>query len=209
VPERVVLEGQVVRLDPLEIAHVDGLLVAASEDRSTYDFTLVPPDEPSMHGYVKAALEDERVGWALPFVIRRRSDGRVLGTSRFLDLDYWDSGLAWPPGRPSLGAPGIPSVAEIGSTWLAASAQCTPINTESKLLMLRHAFGAWSVERVTFKTDARNQRSRRSIERIGATFEGVRRCHALAVDGTIRDSAYYSIIRSEWPAVERHLQSRV
>lgn len=202
------LEGQVVRLDPLEAAHVDGLVEAACEDRSTYAFTRVPSDAPSMRDYVEAALEDERVGWSLPFVIRRRSDGKIVGTSRYLDLDYWDSG-SWPPGRPSGGGSGTPSVAEIGSTWLAASAQRTPINTESKLLMLRHAFGSWSVERVTLKTDARNQRSRDGIERIGATFEGVRRAHTLAADGTIRDSAYYSILRSEWPPIERRLQRRL
>ncbi|MET0275509.1 MAG: GNAT family protein, partial [Acidimicrobiia bacterium] len=99
--------------------------------------------------------------------------------------------------------------AEIGSTWLAASAQATPVNTEAKLLLLRHAFDTWRVERVTFKTDARNERSRRAIERIGATFEGVRRAHTIASDGTIRDSAYFSIVRSEWPAIEHELERRL
>ncbi|MFI5053868.1 MAG: GNAT family N-acetyltransferase [Acidimicrobiia bacterium] len=207
-PERVLLEGTAVRLDPLELSHVDELLAAASEDRSTYGFTLVPNDELSMREYVSTALEDEQSGWALPFAIRSSATGRVVGSSRFLDLDYWGSVPVWPPGRPVTGGAGTPSVAEIGSTWLAASAQRTAINTEVKLLMLQHAFDGWEVERVTFKTDARNARSRRSIERVGATFEGIRRAHLRATDGSIRDSAYYSILRAEWPAVEQALLAR-
>jgi hypothetical protein len=94
---------------------------------------------------------------------------------------------------------------EIGATWLAASAQRTSINTEAKLLMLGHAFDVWQVHRVVFKTDARNSRSRAAIERIGGQFEGIRRAHKLASDGTIRDSAYFSILRSDWPEVNDHL----
>ncbi|MET0895319.1 MAG: GNAT family protein [Acidimicrobiia bacterium] len=209
-PERVVLEGEVVRLEPLDFVHVDGLVAAASEDRTTYDFTLVPADRASMREYVASALDDEQIGWALPFAIHRLADARIVGSTRFLDLDYWETGIAaWPPGRPSAGGAGAPSTAEIGSTWLAASAQATPVNTEAKLLLLRHAFDTWRVERVTFKTDARNERSRRAIERIGATFEGVRRAHTIASDGTIRDSAYFSIVRSEWPAIEHELERRL
>jgi N-acetyltransferase len=208
-PARVVLRGEFVRLDPMDLPHVDDLVAAASEDRATYRYTLVPQDASSMLEYVTAALDDEQSGWALPFVIRRAVDGRIVGTSRFLDLDYWEAPVAWPPGRPSTGGEGPPSVAEIGSTWLAASAQRTPINTETKLLMLGHAFDTWDVARVTFKTDARNTRSRRGIERIGAKFEGIRRAHTIASDGTIRDSAYYSIIKAEWPEVERALLGRL
>ncbi|KJE24304.1 hypothetical protein FF36_01379 [Frankia torreyi] len=105
------------------------------------------------------------------------------------------------------GAP--PSVAEIGSTWLAASAQRTAVNTEAKLLLLGHAFGTWAALRVCLKTDARNARSRVAIERLGARFEGVRRTHVLALDGTARDSAYYSIVRAEWPGVRAGLIARL
>jgi len=196
-PERVTLEGSVVRLDPLELCHVDALLRAASEDRTTYGFTMVPRTEVEMRAYVTAALDDEDSGWALPFVIRERATGHVVGTSRFLDLDYWTSPPAWP------------NTAEIGSTWLAASAQRTGVNSEAKLLLLTHAFEAWDVVRVTFKTDARNQRSRDAIARIGARFEGIRRAHCVASDGTIRDSAYFSIVASEWPAVKDALLKRV
>ncbi len=100
-------------------------------------------------------------------------------------------------------------MAEIGSTWLAASAQRTPANTEAKLLMLRHAFDGWGVQRITLKTDARNARSRRAIERLGAQFEGIRRAHVPATDGSIRDTAYYSVLPKEWPTVQGNLVRRL
>jgi N-acetyltransferase len=209
VPERVVLQGDQVRLDPLELSDVEALVAAASENRSTYGFTLVPPDAASMQGYVSSALADEESGWALPFVVRWSASGRVVGSTRFLDLDYWTTPPSWPPGRAAVANGEPPSVAEIGSTWLAASAQHTAANTEAKLLLLRHAFDEWQVERVSFKTDARNTRSRQGIERLGATFEGVRRAHVPATDGSIRDSAYYSILRAEWPATQQRLVERL
>jgi RimJ/RimL family protein N-acetyltransferase len=208
-PERVVLEGNGVRLEPLLSSHVDALVLAASEDRSSYRFTSVPESEAAMLAYVTTALDDERSGWALPFVIRERARDRVVGTSRFLDLEYWTWPPAWPPGRPAAAPNGTPSAAEIGSTWLAASAQRTVVNTEAKLLMLTHAFEGWDVARVTFKTDARNQRSRDAIARLGAQFEGIRRAHSVATDGTVRDSAYFSVVASEWPAVKAALVNRV
>jgi RimJ/RimL family protein N-acetyltransferase len=113
-----------------------------------------------------------------------------------MDVDYWRSDDSAPSG------------VEIGSTWLAASAQRTAVNTECKLLLLAHAFETWAVQRVTFKTDARNTRSRNAIQRIGATYEGIRRAHTLATDGTVRDSAYFSIVASEWPMVKGRLVER-
>lgn len=104
---------------------------------------------------------------------------------------------------------GYPSVAEIGSTWFASSAQRTAANTETKILMLDHAFDVWRCYRVSFQTDARNERSRAAIERIGATFEGVRRAHKQAADGGIRDTAYFSILRAEWPAARNRLTDRL
>jgi N-acetyltransferase len=193
-------------LRPMTNDDVDGLVAAASQDRATYGFTSVPEDEASMRAYVEAVLEDERVGWALPFVTTRTGDGSVVGSTRFLDLDDWGSRRV---GGPPSGADGMPRTAEIGATWLAASAQRTPVNTEAKLLMLGHAFDRWGAERITFKTDARNARSRAAIERLGAHFEGIRRAHVLASDGTIRDSAYYSIVRAEWPDVRTGLEFRL
>jgi RimJ/RimL family protein N-acetyltransferase len=199
VVNRVELAGRHVVLEPMQRAHVDGLLAAASEDRATYAFTLVPHDDASMREYVADALADEAAGTALPFTIRLRDDGRIVGTSRFLDLDFW----------PGDGDPDTPSTAEIGSTWLARSVQATHVNPEAKLLMLTHAFDVWGVHRITFKTDARNERSRGAIARLGAQFEGIRRAHRLAYDGTVRDSAYFSIVRAEWPEVRAGLESRL
>ncbi len=197
-------------LEPLTPAHVDGLVAAAGESRRTYDFTWVPDDRPAMASYVAAALADQARGWALPFAVT--SGGRVVGSTRFLDLDYWVPGHRGPMHPPELPAPGpdaVPSVAEIGATWLAQSAQRTGVNTEAKLLLLTHAFDRWEVHRVSFKTDARNERSRAALRGIGAAFEGVRRAHVPASDGTVRDSAYFSIVRAEWPAVRRRLEARL
>ena len=207
-PSAVTLEGSCVRLEPLTLGHVDALVQAGTESRETYGFTLVPADRAAMELYVRAALDDQRTGWALPFAVydlRRRA---VVGSTRFLDLDYWSWPPAWPPGRVTPQPDAVPTVAEIGSTWLASSAQRSGCNTESKLLMLGHAFDTWGVLRVSLKTDSRNVRSRRAIERIGGRFEGIRRAHSRAVDGEVRDTAYYSIVSEEWPAARLALQAR-
>ena len=208
-PPAVTLEGRRVRLEPLGARHVSALVRAATQDRDTYDFTLVPADDAAMARYVEAALADQETGWALPFAIYDLRSLAVVGSTRFLDLDYWSWPPAWPPGRGTPRADAVPTVAEIGSTWLAPSAQRTGCNTESKLLMLGHAFATWGVLRVTLKTDSRNTRSRQAIERIGARFEGIRRAHARAVDGSVRDTAYYSITAAEWPEVRAALTARL
>jgi RimJ/RimL family protein N-acetyltransferase len=207
-PPAVTLEGRRVRLEPLTLGHVDALLQAGTESRDSYSFTLVPGDRAAMAQYVGAALEDQSTGWALPFAIRDLQRRAIVGSTRFLDLDYWSWPPAWPPGRTTPRTGAIPAVGEIGSTWLAPSAQRTGCNTEAKLLMLGHAFDTWGVLRVTLKTDARNARSRRSIERLGGRFEGIRRAHARAVDGSVRDTAYYSIVADEWPDVRSALEAR-
>ncbi len=210
-PDRTRLVGRTVRLDPLDLEWVDGLVAAANEDRGTYAFTLVPGDVDGMTVYVRSALADEAAGVSLPFVLRRVDTGRVVGSSRFLDLRYWTvpPTLAGSPHvRAETVARAVPSTVEIGATWLAASAQRTGVNTEAKLLLLGHAFETWAVERVTVKTDARNARSRRAIERIGARFEGVLRAEQIGYDGAIRDNAWYSIIRPEWPEVRAALERR-
>jgi RimJ/RimL family protein N-acetyltransferase len=203
-------------LEPLTQAAVPGLMAAAGESRDSYGYTRVPADPDEMHAYVAAALDDEAAGIALPFVTwaaEGGADGRIVGSTRFLDLEYWAGAGSWPPGvrrpAPEGAARRAPSVAEIGSTWLAASAQRTPANTEAKLLMLTQAFEVWGTHRVTLKTDARNARSRVAIERLGAVFEGIRRAHVPALDGTIRDSAYFSVLAPEWPAIRERLRARL
>jgi len=201
----VVLEGRHVRLEPLALHHARALSAAASGPRETYALTIVPGDEPSTFGYIETALRDQEAGRSLPFATVAKATGRVVGSTRFLNIEFW----AWPAGNANQRGEDAPDVAEIGATWLAADAQRTPINTEAKLLMLTHAFEEWRVHRVSLMTDARNERSRRAILRIGARFDGVIRAARPASDGSIRDTAAFSILESEWPTVKRQLQSRL
>jgi len=208
----ITLCGHVVCLEPMNLSHTEELCAAASEDRSTYTFTYVPNGLEDTRHYIESGLADFTKGRTLPFVVRHLATNRIVGTTRFLDLDVFSWPPPWPPGVASGPSPSDstpPTVAEIGSTWFAASIQRTGVNTECKLLMLSHAFDTWQTFRVTLKTDARNMRSRTAIERLGATFEGIRRAHAPASDGTIRDTAYFSILAEEWPAVRTNLEERV
>jgi len=198
----VVLDGQYVRLEPLAAEHVPALVTAAAESRATYGFSWVPDGEGPMVAYVEEALAARAAGDELPFATVRRADGRVVGTTRFSDTAPW----SWPAGSP-FQRHDRPDVAEIGHTWLAASAQRTGVNTEAKALMLRHAFEVWEVHVVRLRSDCRNARSRAAIERLGARFEGVRRADRPGADGTVRDSAFYSISRAEWPAVRERLDA--
>ena len=150
--------------------------------------------------YIEAALAWREAGTALPFATIRLADGAVIGSTRFFDMERW----AWPQGHPRHGR-AEPDVCEIGYTWLTRSAIRTAANTEAKLLMLAHAFETWQVLRVCLHTDARNQRSRAAMERIGAKFEGILRAHRMAADFTPRDSARYSIVAAEWPDVKKRL----
>jgi RimJ/RimL family protein N-acetyltransferase len=129
----------------------------------------------------------------------------VVGTTRFCYIEFWD----WEPGSPHQRGAHLPDALEIGYTWLSPAAQRTGINTEAKLLMLTHAFETWRVHRVRLTTDARNERSRKAIERLGAGFDGVLRAARTAFDGGIRDSAHYSILDSEWPEIKRALAKRL
>lgn len=199
-PAPVVLTGRRVRLVPLALSHVPALAEAAAGDRSTFGLTTVPDGVDATSRYVEGMLAEQAAGDRVPFVTILVDDGRVVGATTFLDLQYWPVDE-----RP----PGTPVVAEIGATWLVPSAQRTAVNTEAKLLMLMHAFETWRVQRVSLKTDARNARSRAAIERLGARFDGVLRRHSPASDGGLRDAAFYSILADEWPRVRKGLQSRL
>ncbi len=199
----VILTGSLVRLEPLAINHARPLLAAATEPGARYDFTFVPTDAGATASYIQTALCERADRTSLAFAIIDLSCERVVGSSRFLDLAYWAEPLGISFASPALRR--SPSVAEVGGTWLAVSAQRTGINTEAKLLMLSHAFEDWGVHRVTLKSDARNAQSRTAIERIGATYEGTRRAHTPTLDGTIRDTAYYSILAAEWPTIRQRL----
>lgn len=201
----VVLEGRHVRLEPLELGHAGALLAVAGGPRETYGFTMVPADEPAMIRYIEAALGEQDAGRALPFATVARATGRVVGSTRFGNIEFWP----WPPGNPNQRGEDRPDAVEIGWTWLGAVAQRTAVNTEAKLLMLTHAFEEWRVHRVSLMTDSRNERSRNAILRLGARFDGVLRAQRPASDGGIRDTAAFSILESEWPMIRRQLQSRL
>ena len=201
----VTLEGRYVRLEPLAMAHVPGLLAVARGPRETFGFTAVPSEEADMVRYVAGLLGDCAAGSALPFATVDRATGRAVGATRFLNVEFWN----WPPGSPYQRGAGVPDVVEIGGTWLAPSAQRSGINTEAKLLMLTHAFEMWRVHRVSLKTDARNARSRAAILRLGARFDGVVRAARMAADDAIRDDAMYSILEAEWPEVRANLVARL
>ena len=144
-----------------------------------------------MRGYVTTALDDHQRGLGLPFVIVRQGDGRVIGSTRYMDI-------ALPHRR-----------LEIGATWLSPDVQRTGANTEAKLLLLAHAFETLKLMRVVFKTEVLNQQSRQALVRIGAVEEGVFRQHLIAASGRRRDMVYFSILDSEWPAVKARLLERL
>lgn len=212
-PVPVSLLGRSVRLEPLEARHIEPLATAAAEDRSSYAFTPVPHGIEATARYVADALAAQEAGRAVPFATVRLSDGVVVGSTRFCELDYWQGPVIWPPAPrgPVGGDPqsAIPDAAEIGATWLSARAQGTGINTEAKLLMLRHAFETWGVRRISMRADARNARSRAAIERLGAVLEGVHRAHTRGLDGLVRGTAFYSILDEEWPTARVQLELRV
>jgi N-acetyltransferase len=193
------LRGRTVTLRPLALADAGALALAASESRGEYGYTRVPDSVEDARRYIELALSDRDAGRRIPFAIEWHD--RVVGSTSYLDIQQW----RWPAGSP-LQRADHPDSVEIGSTWLAGSAQRTRCNTEAKYLLLCHAFDVWRVHRVCLKTDERNARSRRAIERLGAVFEGVRRSDMPAQDGSVRSSAYYSIVPAEWPLVRKRLE---
>lgn len=201
----VTLAGDHVVLVPLSREHVPALVAAASEDRANYQWTTVPDGATQMERYVDEALALAADGRAVPFATTLAGSGRVIGTTRFANFEYH----SWPANSADRREGPSPDGVEIGWTWLAASAQRTRANTEAKWLMLRHAFEELRVRVVRLKTDRRNERSRAAILRIGARFEGIIRAHSPGADGLMRDSAYFSIVESEWGAVDAALRERL
>lgn len=199
------LAGEHVRLVPLSLEHLAALTAAASEDRANYQWTWVPDGEAAMAAYVKEALSLAAERKAIPFTTTLAGTRQVVGCTRFANFEYH----AWAPGSAHSRGPGVPDGVEIGWTWLAHSAQRTKANTEAKWLMLRYAFEDLGVRVVRLNTDRRNVRSRAAIERIGGRLDGILRANRAATDDTVRDSAAYSIIESEWPDVDGVLRERL
>jgi RimJ/RimL family protein N-acetyltransferase len=192
--------GRHIRLEPLDHCHVDALAAASAGDRSLYQWSPVPQGTLEATTYINTALAWRDASTAVPFAIVNLSDGVVIGSTRFWNLERW----SWPEGHARHGHR-LPDACEIGYTWLARTAIRTAANTEAKLLMLTHAFETWQVLRVCFHTDARNERSRAALERIGGKFEGILRAHRMAADFIPRDSVRYSIVAAEWAVVKRRL----
>ncbi|MCI4323587.1 MAG: GNAT family N-acetyltransferase [Thermoplasmata archaeon] len=184
------LQGRYVWLLPLSLEHVDGLR-AASDDPTIWEFTragdLREPE--AMRRWVENLLAQQRDGLTLAFVQVESASCTPLGMTRFLTIDREESHV------------------EIGGTWLGRRWWNTPVNTESKLLLLRYAFDVEACHRVEFKTDLRNLRSQRAIERLGAVREGITREHILLPKGLWRTSVRYGIVASEWPAVRARLDT--
>lgn len=202
------LAGRFVRLLPLEAGHLDALLDAATGDRSTFGHSAVPWDRPSMEAYVGQALEQRAAGAHVPFVTWSTERRRIVGSTRFYDVTRWDwTGMF--PGSERLQRPDAVDVTNIGYTWLHPAAQRTGINSEAKLLMMAHAFECWGVRAVRLKTDARNERSRVAIARLGCRLDGVLRAERPATDGTARDSAFFSMLATEWPEHRQRLLERI
>jgi RimJ/RimL family protein N-acetyltransferase len=199
----VTLAGPHVRLEPLAREHAPDLLAAADEGRATFRLTWVPADLHGMRAFIDQALAEQAAGVSLPFVVRDER-GTVVGSTRFMSIERW----TW-PGPPPEPIPTGPDVVEIGSTWYAERVQRTALNTEAKLLLCTHAFETWRVRRVMWKTDSRNERSRNAILRLGARFDGVLRAQRPAADGVVRDTAFYSLLASEWPEARRALERRL
>jgi len=191
--EPVVLEGEHVRLEPLTLAHAEDLARAAADGELwNSDVTIIPKPD-GMNDYIEAALKGFALGFELPFVIVRKGQAgdQIVGTTRFYEIFANDRKAA------------------IGYTWLAKSAQRTPVNTEAKLLLLTHAFETWKCVRVELITDVLNQQSRAAILRLGAKQEGILRQHLILPSGRVRDSVVFSIIDTEWSGVKQELIKRL
>ena len=191
-PVPVVLEGAVVRLEPLAEAHREG--VRAAVEASVDAFTVYGPGlhDAGIDGWVDQALAEARTGARLPFAVIDRASGTLAGSSSYIDIAPADGRI------------------EVGHTWYGGAFQGTAVNPDAKLLLLGHAFDVLGATRVTLKTDARNARSRAAILGVGAQFEGILRKHSRRADGPgLRDVAMYSVIDDDWPAVRELLVARV
>ncbi len=184
--EPVTLRGQHARLEPLRVEH-EAELVEAVKDGELWKlwYTVVPPPE-RMGAEIQRRLGLMAAGSMLPFTVFDAA-GRIVGMTTYMDVDS------------------VTRRVEIGSTWYRADVQRTPLNTQCKRLLLTHAFETLDCVAVEFRTHRFNTASRRAIERLGAQLDGILRSHRLATDGTLRDTAVYSIIAAEWPTVRTHL----
>ena len=187
----VILEGRHVRLEPLAMQHAAGHAgIGLDEDLWKWIPTPVRTAD-EMSRYVQTALNEQKSGSALPFVLMEKASGRIIGSTRYANIER------------------VHHRVEIGWTWVARHWQRTPVNTEAKYLLLRHAFETLQCIRVELKTDSLNERSRAAILRIGAREEGTFRNHMITASGRIRHTVYFSILDSEWPEVKAQVERKL
>ena len=184
----VTLAGRRIRLEPLSAEHLDDLVAVGLEPAIWTWTTARPADREGIRAWLDAALANAAAGHEVPFATIDLASGRAIGSSRFLSIVPEHRRL------------------EIGWTWVGSAFQRTGANREAKLLQLTHAFETLGANRVEFKTDSRNEKSRAALLGIGATFEGIFRNHMVMPDGPMRHSAYYSVIAEEWPEVKARLE---
>ena len=187
----VTLEGRHVRLEPLALAHLDGLCEVGLDEELWRWTPIQVRTREEMRGYIEAALRLQDAKSALPFAAVEQASGRLVGSTRYMNVDE--------PNRH----------VEIGSTWIGRPWQRTAINTEAKFLMLRYAFEILGCLRVELKTDSLNEKSRNAILRIGAKQEGIFRNHMICWNGRIRHTVWFSVIDSEWLEVKARLEERL
>ena len=187
----ILLNGSTIRLEPLTLAHLPGL-VAIGLEPELWRWTLNKiSDAEQMRAYVETALREQAHGSSLPFATIHQPTGQVIGSTRFGNISLENKRV------------------EIGWTWIAPAWQRTAVNTEAKLLMLTYAFETGDCARVELKTNALNSKSRNAMLRLGCVEEGILRQHAIADDGTTRDTVYYSVLRAEWPTMKERLLARL
>ena len=184
------LAGRHVRLEPLRADHAAALVRAASDGELWRLRVTQVPSAATVDAYLAQAFDDQAAGTALPFVVKDAT-GEVVGSTRCCAIDRT-----------------VPRL-EIGYTWYAARVQRTALNTEAKRLLLAFAFDTLGCEAVELRTHVQNHRSRAAIERLGAHLDGVLRSHKRMHDGHLRDTAVYSLLRAEWPAVRDRLDARL
>lgn len=190
-PVPLILEGKHVILKPVEASYVKDFKEAVADGELwKLWYTLVPAPE-RIDEWIQKCIAEQQQGVSVPFAVVRKSDGKIVGTTRYMRIEKTIRRL------------------EIGHTWYAASVQRTALNTECKYLLLTHAFEKLECVAVEFRTHRMNVRSRAAIERLGAQLDGILRNHGLMLNGTLRDTAVYSILNTEWPMVKKHLEYKL
>ncbi|MBJ7553770.1 GNAT family N-acetyltransferase [Marinomonas spartinae] len=186
--QQITLTGKIIRLEPMKLEHVEALSLVGVAPELWHLQPAPISSQEEMHLYVAKALNQFQAGEALPFVIVSIADEKIIGTTRYMDISPQNRRL------------------EIGATWLSPSHQRTGANTETKSLLLTYAFESLGVQRIVFKTEVLNEKSRNALLRLGAIEEGTFRKHLIATSGRARDMVYFSILDHEWPQIKERLK---